>query len=130
MSPGDAGMDAGMAGGGAGTPDHDSGSHPDGSALDAAGPAECDVVAPTSCPEPKPTYADVEPIFQERCVGCHAGIPDGPWPLTDYGHVSAWFGEIRGAMLSCSMPPADAGIEMPTEERDLILLWIRCGFPR
>ena len=95
---------------------------------DGAAPIACDVVAPTSCPDPAPTYADIEPILEERCIGCHAGIPDGPWPLTSYSHVASWAGQIRAAMMSCAMPPADAGIDMPTEERELILLWIRCGF--
>ena len=104
----------------------------DGGVMDGGGAGaaavDCDVVAPTQCPNPAPTFADIQPILQERCVGCHAGIPDGPWPLTTYTHVASWAGEIRAAMLNCLMPPADAGIEMPTAERELILLWIRCGF--
>jgi hypothetical protein len=90
--------------------------------------AECDVMVP-QCPDPPVTYGDVEPIFTERCTGCHAGVSGGPWALTSYGHVSGWTVEIRAAMLSCSMPPADAGIEMSVGEREEILAWIRCGFP-
>jgi hypothetical protein len=95
-----------------------------------AGPG-CDVVAPRACPDPKPTYtADVEPILQERCIGCHSGMPNGPWPLTSYTHVASWFAELQGAMLSCAMPPPDSGVPMETEERETILTWIRCNLPR
>lgn len=122
--------DAPSDGGASGLPDH---AHdpPDGADdLDGGAPETCDVMAPTACPDPPPRYADVQPIFQERCIGCHSGMPDGPWPLTSYAHVASWFGEIRGVMLTCAMPPADAGISMPTEEREEILTWIRCGFPQ
>lgn len=96
---------------------------------DAAAPMECDVTAPTRCPEPPPRYADVEPIFQQRCVGCHYGMPDGPWPLTSYGHVASWANEIRGQVLACTMPPPEEGVPMTVEEREAILTWIRCGVP-
>jgi hypothetical protein len=89
----------------------------------------CDVDPPTQCTDPMPTYADVAPIFQQRCLGCHDGRGD-EWPLTSYGHVADWFIQIRDAMNRCAMPPPDSGITMPTAERELILLWLRCGFPR
>jgi hypothetical protein len=91
----------------------------------------CTVQAPTSCPTPKPHYADVEPIFKQRCVGCHNGAsPDSPWPLTEYEHIADWFDIVRDEMLHCSMPPADSGLKMPDAERVAILTWIRCGFPK
>jgi hypothetical protein len=31
-------------------------------------------------------------------------------------------------MLACTMPPPDAGVPMSDEERESILIWIRCGF--
>jgi mono/diheme cytochrome c family protein len=100
-------------------------------ALSDAAAALCTVQAPTSCPTPKPHYADVEPIFKQRCVGCHNGAsPDSQWPLTEYEHVADWFDIIRDEMLHCSMPPADSGITMPNAERSAILTWIRCGFPK
>jgi uncharacterized membrane protein len=98
-------------------------------AAEAPSAGECTVTAPTECPEPPVRYADVEPIFQDRCVSCHVGARGGPWALTSYSHAASWFAEIRGVMLACSMPPLDAGIEMPDEERELILTWIRCGYP-
>jgi hypothetical protein len=89
----------------------------------------CDATAPLSCPNPMPHYADVEQIFAERCVSCHNGAGE-EWPLTSYEHVADWSGEIRAQMLACSMPPVYANIAMPLEERQTILNWIRCGFPK
>jgi len=103
----------------------------DGDAGSGTVPLTCTVTAPTSCPTPAPHYADVEPIIQQNCTApCHAGVdPDGPWPLTTYEHVADWADIIRGDMLDCSMPPADAGVAITTDERQAILTWIRCGFP-
>jgi hypothetical protein len=87
----------------------------------------CIVESPTECPDPAPTYADVKPIFDSRCVVCHDGEFGGPWPLVDYPHVADWKSEIRGELQSCSMPPADAGFTISDEERTAILAWILCG---
>jgi len=92
-------------------------------------PAVCDVKLPTSCPSPAPTYADVQPIFAARCVVCHSGTPNGPWPLTTYGHVATWRDSIRTVLATCAMPPVDSGLTLPPEEGALILDWIRCGMP-
>lgn len=95
---------------------------------DAMRPPECTTTAPTECPSPTPGYADVQPIFAERCVVCH-GMVEGRWPLDTYHHIVDWAPDIRAAMLDCSMPPADAGVPMTVEERQQILEWIRCGAP-
>lgn len=87
----------------------------------------CEVQAPTACVEPKPTYADVTPIIKERCLLCHNGQAGGPWPLSSYGHVADWQNEIRDQVSKCIMPPPDAGVPITTEEREKILMWIRCG---
>jgi uncharacterized membrane protein len=94
----------------------------------------CDVTAPTACPSDMPTYADVEPIFQERCVTCHQGPGQSElcptcWELTDYSHVVSWKDSIRTAMLACEMPPPSSGITMTNAERMQILEWLRCGAP-
>jgi hypothetical protein len=89
----------------------------------------CDATAPLTCPDPMPHYADVAQIFAERCISCHNGAGE-EWPLTSYEHVADWYGEIRAQMLACSMPPVYANIAMPLEERQTILDWIRCGFPK
>jgi len=119
------GGDQGNGHGGSGA--RDGGTEPDGSAADASQPAPaCDVVAPTSCPE-EPPYADVQAIVEKRCVGCHNGKGD-EWALTSQAHVAIWYIEIRAAMSRCTMPPPASGLTMPTEERELILQWLRCNF--
>jgi len=100
-----------------------------GGSAGTVGPGECTVVAPTACPDPAPTYANVEPIFSNNCVPCHRGSPDGPWPLTNYGHVASWRDEIRAMLLTCSMPPPEEMIPLPNDEAGVILNWIRCGMP-
>jgi hypothetical protein len=98
-----------------------------GNAADPA-PFVCDVTAPSSCPEPAPTYATVEPILERRCIPCHDGR-GAEWPLTTYDSAADWYDTIRTMMLDCSMPPLDAGMPMPTSEREQLLTWIRCGYP-
>jgi uncharacterized membrane protein len=97
-----------------------------GSPMDLA--ASCTVTAPTTCPFPVPRYADVQPIFQQRCVTCHSGQTER-WPLTMYQHVADWYDVVRDQVLTCMMPPPDSGIPMTNQERVAILAWIRCGFP-
>lgn len=92
-------------------------------------PEECDAVAPTSCVSPPPRWDDVQPIFATRCAVCHGNIP-GHWPLDTYGHVVDWSVEIRGMVLSCVMPPPDSDVTMTLAERQLILEWLRCNYPR
>lgn len=118
--------DAGTAGRpAAGAPAAGSG----GSAGSSSPPAEgCPLTPPTTCPDPKPSYADVKPIFEQRCYACHDGN-HMQWPLTTYQHVADWFGEVRAQMIACSMPPASAKSDMSVSERMQILEWIRCGYP-
>jgi hypothetical protein len=92
----------------------------------------CTVSAPTMCPEPAPTFADVAPIFEQRCASssCHSGFVGGPWPLDDYEHISDWQDVVRAEVVSCSMPPADANVPITDDERLTILNWIRCDLPK
>jgi uncharacterized membrane protein len=110
-------------------------SAPDAGAADGStaavppAPPPCDAVAPTVCPDPKPHYPDVQPIFARRCVSCHNGS-GGQWSLGEYQHVADWFNEIRAQMLGCTMPPVDSGLTMTLDERQTILAWIRCDYPK
>jgi uncharacterized membrane protein len=89
----------------------------------------CTVTAPTACPDPAPRYADVAPVFNQRCAGpCHWGMPGGPWPLTDYAHIADWADVVRDEVLTCAMPPAGEQTDMTDVERTAILSWIRCGY--
>ncbi len=91
---------------------------------------ECNVAAPSACPDPMPTYDTIEPIIEKHCLACHYGQPMGPWPLTSYEHVADWYDIIRGAMLNCTMPPPEATTTMTVAERTQLLEWLRCGYPR
>jgi hypothetical protein len=102
---------------------------PDGGTTQDAGELVCTIQAPTVCPDPTPHWPDVQPIFARRCVMCHNGMIGGPWPLMQYSHVADWFDVVRAMLLDCSMPPPDAGVYMPDEERTTILTWLLCGYP-
>lgn len=93
------------------------------------GNPSCTLKPATACPSPAPTYAEVSALFDAHCNGCHGGL-EGVWPLTDYDSVSAWQVDIRGELLDCSMPPADAGTVMTDAEKTKILQWLRCGLPK
>ncbi len=103
----------------------------DAAPADAAPPADAcvPVAAPTACPDPPVTYADVQPIVEARCLGCHWGQEGGPWPLTSYTHVADWQDFIRASLLDCTMPPRDSGVGMTATEKTTMLEWVRCGAP-
>jgi hypothetical protein len=126
----DDGGGAGSSAAGRGGSDHggrDGGQGDADAASNAGAPApSCDVTPPTSCSD-EPEYAEVDAIVKRRCLGCHNGQGE-EWPLTSQSHFAVWYNEIRGVMTSCAMPPPASGITMPTEERELILEWIRCNF--
>jgi hypothetical protein len=91
----------------------------------------CDAVAPTECNDAGLTYAaDVKPIIDAHCVPCHYGQIGGPWPLTSYNDVADWQDTVRDDLVRCTMPPADAGTVMSTAEKQKVLDWLRCGYPR
>jgi hypothetical protein len=91
-------------------------------------PPPCTVIAPTSCPDPAPRYADIAPIVGERCVPCHYGMPNGPWPLNSYRHLVDWHDTIPDVLRTCLMPPPDSGMTMTDDERVAILTWLLCGY--
>lgn len=92
--------------------------------------APCTVSDPLECPSPEVTYADVAPIFDAQCAGCHTGQADEPWSLQDYEDVATWKELVRADVLDCSMPPRDSGTHISDEERRRILEWVRCGAHR
>lgn len=107
----------------------DSGGGAEDAGADAA-PA-CLTQVPTACAEPATRYADVQAIFATRCATatCHDGRdPEGEWPLVTYGHASDWADLIRDEVAACSMPPADSGVTLTTQESNLLLRWWRCGY--
>ena len=76
-------------------------------ALLALATAGCAVAAPSQVrPVRAPiTFADLAPIFHQRCAACHR--PDGvaPFPLLAYDDVRAHAQEISDAVTSRFMPP-------------------------
>ncbi len=92
--------------------------------------AVCNPVAPTECPDPAPHYPDIAPIFASRCASCHTGTANAQWPLDQYEHVADWASFIHDELLQCTMPPADSGVDMTPDEREQILIWLRCGYPK
>jgi hypothetical protein len=120
--------DGGSGGGGTGGGDRDASSGGD------TGSTACPVDPPVTCPTPV-RFAQVQPIFSQRCMTCHDGVtinqtdPEKApiWALSDYGHIKDWESSIRGELSGCTMPPADAGSKLTVEERLAILQWIKCG---
>lgn len=103
----------------------------DGGVMDG-GVMRCDVTAPTECTDAGASlrWADVKPIFDAHCLPCHYGQVGGPWPLTTYTDVADWHDTVRDDLAFCTMPPADAGTELPRADREAVLGWLRCGYPR
>ena len=95
---------------------------------DARAPG-CMAVAPTSCDNPALRYSDVAPIISNRCHQCHSAAANISWPLEAYEHLADWHDDIRADLVNCTMPPDDAGIPFSEEERNTVLMWIRCGYP-
>ena len=97
----------------------------------------CDVTLPTACQDDAPTYADVQPIFEERCTVCHTDdtensqcpMPGQCWSLEDYSHIFDWAPQIRTELAECKMPLPGSGVTMTNTEREEILAWLRCGAP-
>ena len=93
-------------------------------------PPACTIKNTEDCPDPAPTYADIQPILDARCNSCHSDTSEGPWPLTSYQDVLDWWDLVRRDTLNCSMPPPDSGIVMTHAESKLILDWIACDLPK
>jgi len=100
----------------------------DAEAGDAA--VACAVELPQECPDPPPRYDDVSPIFERRCAGCHKANWSGPWPLDTYARVADWAHTVGDMLARCAMPPPEAGMPLPDDERQLVLTWIFCKTPK
>jgi len=59
----------------------------------------------TMAPSTVTYHADVRPIMDLACVGCHEQGGAGPFPLTNYGEVAPLATLIVGSVTSGSMPP-------------------------
>jgi len=105
-----------------------------GLALFAACPAppSCPDDLPRSCPNPAPTFsADVSPLIQKHCAGCHSADGEEPnRPLINYdsitGSMDATARMVETQLVACAMPPSNQP-PLTAEERQAILGWIVCG---
>jgi hypothetical protein len=91
----------------------------------------CPGPASDMCSLPGPSYMnDIVPILEQRCNNCHvAGVDGGPWPLGGYAEVRDWRSAILRDLRECTMPPADAGLPFPEQERAALMAWLICDAP-
>src|SRR6266545_6104471 len=89
---------------------------------------------------PAPTYfADVKPILDGRCAGCHRLGGIAPFSLTSYAPARGHAAEIAAAVANRIMPPwhAQRGIRrylhdpsLTDRQIDTIVRWAKAGGPR
>jgi hypothetical protein len=90
----------------------------------------CPNDVPATCPSPVPSYAaDVAPVIQLRCGGCHtAGGIEAFRPFDTYEQVLTYRLGMLYQLSQCLMPPFDQ--PQPTAaERQIIFGWIKCDSP-
>lgn len=83
------------------------------------------------------TYADIRPVLEQRCVGCHMKGEIGPMALGTYQEARPWAKAIKQAVLKRTMPPwhADAATSerihnhrrLPDAEIKLLAAWVDGG---
>jgi len=103
-----------------------------GVALGSCSKPSCQNDLPTACPSPAPTFsADVAPLIQKYCAGCHSADGEEPKPLlVNYDSVTGSMDStarmVETQLVQCNMPPSDHP-QLTSEERQTILGWIICG---
>jgi hypothetical protein len=86
---------------------------------------------PASCPMPIPSWSsEVSEIFTTGCAPCHlpGGVEDSAEDFSTYAGVSRVAGTIEGQIVSCAMPPSDAGA-LSAADRTTLLAWFACSAP-
>ena len=83
---------------------------------------------PVDCSGSAKTFsADVKPITQASCGGCHgAGSNNGPGALISYSQIFNARTSIRSAVLSGAMPKNGT---LTSDEKNSIICWIDKGAP-
>ena len=83
--------------------------------------------------------ADVRPLVEQSCAGCHDGAGIAPFPLATYEQVKMMQGAVRAAVEARRMPPYNAArgcaeyvndISLSDEQISLIGKWIDQGMQR
>lgn len=85
-------------------------------------------------------FADVAPLIEKHCTGCHQPGEIGPMAFTSYSEVRPWAKAIRAAVLSRTMPPWHADAKGSTHfsnsralsdaEVSLLTRWVDEGAPQ
>ena len=85
-----------------------------------------------------PTYwADVKPILDARCAGCHVAGGIGGFALDDYAGAAEWSRPVQIVVLAESMPPWLASDDvayaydwsLTSEQIATIHAWVEAGVP-
>lgn len=83
--------------------------------------------------------ADIAPILQNKCVGCHRPEGVAPWAMTNHNIVNLYAPLIEYEVMSRHMPPWHPDPEFGTFANDIslsvseeqkLLAWVRAGAPR
>ena len=100
----------------------------------AAPQPSCASLGHLTCPSPPPSYkADVQPIIEKHCYGCHGpgGVKVSSIDLASYAEVVKLRGDILVQTTSCppKMPRPDAG-PLTIDELTTFAEWLgECSAP-
>ena len=95
--------------------------------------------AQTGKAEKKVTYADLQPLFRDKCMACHRPGEIAPMSLLTYEETRPWAKSIRKEVRRRAMPPWDADkkhgifrndISLTDEEIQKIVTWVDAGAER
>jgi hypothetical protein len=96
-----------------------------------AAPIMCTHSLP-SCPSPPPSWSgEVRGIVAAVCGNCHAdgGVEQSAFDFSTYQKVAGNQEAMLLQLSSCAMPPADAGVLLPSADRQTLLAWLVCNAP-
>lgn len=95
--------------------------------------------APEASVEPAYYYGQVEPVLQNRCVGCHTAGGMAPFPLDTYQEARDTAHSVLAAVQGGSMPPwppSDSCVNLAeprrlaAQELDVLTRWVDSGMPQ
>lgn len=99
--------------------------------------AGCDI---TLSPQPPVSYsADIAPLLQNKCIGCHSPGNIAPFAMTNYNKVRGFSAQIKEEVLAGRMPPWHADpiygafsndSSLRPEQASMLIQWIDEGSPR
>lgn len=93
-------------------------------------------VSENNTPSSLTYYADIKPIIDAKCAGCHVEGGIGPFPLTSFDEVTAVSGLVAAAVQNDEMPPYIYdqecrdyvhNPELSVEQTEAITEWVDAG---